>query len=110
MPITEQEIQTVKEIVLDGARSHFPPPVQFHDAIVTVRLDQQDEEFFDVHLLYTAPSPVLDGYLMMTFFRVTDEPLRNAGITARTLVHYSDINDPTLPKHMKTAVPLAPAP
>ena len=56
MPITEHEIQTVKEIILNGARSHFPPPVQFHDAIVTVRLDAQDEEFFDVHLLYSGPS------------------------------------------------------
>ena len=110
MPITEQEIQTVKEIILNGARSHFPPPVQFHDAIVTVRLDQQDEEFLDVHLLYTAPSPVLDGYLMMTFFRVTDEPLRNAGITARALVMYSDINDPTLPEHMKPTITPTPAP
>lgn len=110
MSITEQEIQTVREIILNGARSHFPPPVQFHDAIVTVRLDQQDEEFFDVHLLYTAPSPVLDGYLMMTFFRVTDEPLRNAGITARALVMYSDVNDPTLPEHMKPTITPTPAP
>ena len=109
MSITEQEIKTVKEIVLNGARSHFPPSVQFHDAIVTVKLDAQDEEFFDVHLLYTAPSPVLDGYLMMTFFRVTDEPLRNAGITAHTLVGYSDINDPTLPEHWKLTIPSAPA-
>jgi len=110
MSITEQEIKTVREIILNGARSHFPAPVQFHDAIVTVRLDQQDEEFFDVHLIYSGSSRVLDGYLMMTLFRVTDEPLRNAGITPRTLVHYSDINDPTLPKHMKNAVPPAPAP
>ncbi len=110
MPITEQEIQTVKEIILNGARSHFPPSVQFHDAIVTVRLDQQDEEFFDAHLLYTAPSPVLDGYLMMTFFRVIDQPLRNAGITARALVMYSDINDPTLPEHMKPTITPTPAP
>ena len=25
MPITDQEIQTVKQIILNGARSHFPP-------------------------------------------------------------------------------------
>ena len=110
MTITEQEIQTVKEIILNGARSHFPPPVQFHDAIVTVRLDQQDEEFFDVHLIYSGSSRVLDGYLMMTFFRVTDEPLRNAGIAPRTLVHYSDINDPTLPKYMKPTITPTPTP
>lgn len=110
MPITEQEIQTVKEIVLNGARSHFPASVQFHDAIVTVRLDAQDEEFLDVHLLYTAPDPVLDGHLMMTLFRVIDEPIRNSGITAHTLVGYSDINDPTLPDHWKTTIPSAPTP
>lgn len=110
MPITEQEIQTVKEIVLDGARSHFPPSVQFHDAIVTVRLDAQDEEFLDVHLIYSAPSRVLDGYLMMTLFRVTDEPLRKAGITAHALVMYSDINDPTLPEQLKPTITPTPAP
>lgn len=110
MFITEQEIETVKEIILTGARSHFPPPVQFHDAIVTVRLDQQDEEFFDVRLIYSAPSRVLDGHLMNTLFRVTDDPLIKAGITARALVVYSDTNDPTVPEHMKATIPSAPAP
>lgn len=110
MPITEQEVQTVREIILDGARAHFPPTVQFHDANVTVRLDIDEEEFFDVHLLYTAPTPVLDGHLMNTLFRVIDEPIRASGITARTLVGYSDINDPTLPDHLKTSIPPAPAP
>ena len=46
---------------------------------------------------------------MMTFFRVIDEPLLNAGIMPRALVHYSDINDPTLPEHWKLAIPPAPA-
>ena len=110
MPITEKDMETVKEIVLSGARSHFPPPVQFHDANVTVRLDDLDEEFLDVHLLYTAPSPVLDGYLMMTFFRVIDDPIRNSGIMAHTLVGYSDINDPTLPEHWKILQPPSSAP
>lgn len=110
MSITEQEIKTVKEIILNGARSHFPPPVQFHDAIVTVRLDQQDEEFLNVHLIYSAPNRVLDGHLMNTLFRVTDDPLVKAGITARALVMYSDINDPTLPQHMRPTVTPTPAP
>ena len=110
MSITEREIQTVKEIVLNGARAHFPPPVRFRDAIVTVKLDHQDTEFLDVHLLYTAPSPVLDGRLMMTFFRVIDEPILASGITARTLVGYSDINDPTLPECLKPNNTAAPAP
>ena len=86
MPITQQEIDTIKQIILDGAKTHFPPPVQFLDANVTVRLNHEEEEFFDVQLLYTAPNPVLDGHLMITFFRVTDEPIRAAGITARALV------------------------
>ena len=110
MAITEQDIKAVKEIILNGARTHFPPSVQFHDANVIVRLDAQDEEFLDVHLLYTAPNPVLDGHLMMTFFRVIDDPIRNSGITAHTLVGYSDINDPTLPEHWKIANPPASAP
>ena len=95
MPITEQEIEKIKRIILDGAKSHFPPTVQFQDARVTVMLDADEEEYIDVELLYTAPSPVLDGHLMNTLFRITDEPMRALGITARTLVGYTDINDPT---------------
>ena len=95
---------------MEGARSHFPPTVQFQDAILTVGLDAQEEEFIDVHLLYTAPNPVLDGYLMNTFFRVIDGPIQASGITARTLVGYSDINDPTLPECLKPASLSAPAP
>ena len=107
MPITEQEIQTVKEIILNGARSHFPPSVQFHDANVTVRLDADEEEFFDVELLYTAPSLVLDGHLMSTLFRTTDEPLRAAGITAHALVGYTELNDPSRPENRKSPTSLA---
>lgn len=109
MPITQQEIDTVKKITLDGAKTHFPPPVQFLDANVTVRLNHEEEEFFDVQLLYTAPNPVLDGHLMITFFRVIDEPIHAAGITAHTLIHYIDINDPTWLQYRKSSTPPAPA-
>ena len=109
MSITQQEIDTIKRIILDGARTHFPPPVQFHDAHITIRLDVEDEEFFDVHLLYTAPNPVLDGYLMGTLFRVIDDPISAAGITARALIHYTDINDPTWLQYLKSSTPPAPA-
>ena len=113
MPITQQEIDTIKRIILNGARTHFPPSVQFHDAEVTVRLDADEEEFFDVRLLYTAPdptNPVLDGHLMGTLFRVTDEPIRAAGITARALVLYTEINDPTWLQYRKSSTPPSPAP
>ena len=109
MPITEQEIQTVKEIVLNGARRHFPASVQFHDANVTVRLNADEEEYFRVRLLYTAPTLVLDGHLMNTLFRVIDEPIRAAGITAHTLVSYTELNDPTRPENRKSPTPPAPA-
>jgi len=109
MPITQQEIDTIRRIILDGAKTHFPPSVQFHDTNVTVHLDADDEEFFHVRLLYTAPNPVLDGYLMGTLFRVTDEPIRAAGITARALVTYTDINDPTWPQYRKSPTPPSPA-
>ena len=95
MPITEREMENAKRIILDGAKAHFPATVQFQDANVTVRLNADEEEYIDVELLYTAPNTVLDGHLMNTLFRVTDEPLRASGITARTLVHYIEINDPT---------------
>lgn len=95
MPITKREMERVKEIILDGARAHFPPNIQFLDANATIRLGADEEEYIDVELLYTAPDPVLDGHLMNTLFRVTDEPMRASGITARTLVGYTDINDPT---------------
>ena len=110
MPITKQEMESVKTIILDGAKTHFPPTVQFHDANVTVRLDAHDEEFLDVELLYTAPNPVLDGHLMNTLFRVIDEPIRAAGITARTLVGYTEINDPTRWQSPKKPAPPAAAP
>ena len=95
MPITEREMENVKGIILDGVKTHFPPTVQFQDANVTVKLDADDEEFINVELLYTALNPVLDGHLMNTLFRVIDGPIRASGITARTLIHYIEINDPT---------------
>ena len=110
MPITEQEMESVKAIILAGAKTHFPPPVQFHDANVTVRLDAYDEEFLDVELLYTAPNPVLDGSLMNTLFRVIDEPILAAGITARRLIRYVEINDPTRWRSRKKPIPPAAAP
>ena len=112
MPITQQEIDTIKQIILDGAKTHFPPSVQFQDANVTVRLNHEEEEFFDVELLYAAPDPadpVLDGYLMGTLFRVTEEPIRAAGITARAMVTYTEINDPTRWLYRKSSTPPSPA-
>ena len=32
MPITEQGMEHVKRILMDGAKTHFPPTVQFQDA------------------------------------------------------------------------------
>ena len=108
MSITEREKENVKRIILDGARAHFPPTVQFQDANVTVLLGADEEEYIDVELLYTAPTMVLDGHLMNTLFRVTDEPLRVSGITRRTLVGYTDINDPTRRQSQKP--PARPSP
>ena len=109
MPITEQEIQTVKEIVLNGARTHFPPSVQFHDAKANVSLGADDEEVIHVQLVYTAPSLVLDGKLMNTLYRVTDEPILDAGVTAHTLVRYTELNDFTRQENHKSPIPQVPA-
>ena len=98
MVITQPEMEKVKRIILDGARAHFPSTVRFQDANVTVMLDADEEEYIDIELLYIARNPVLDGDLMNTLFRVTDEPLRASGITARTLVGYTEISDPTRPQ------------
>ena len=95
MPITERQMEKVKGIILDGVKLHFPPAVQFQDANVTVMLDADDEEYISVELLYTSPNPVLDGHLMNTLFRAIDEPIRASGVTAHTLVNYTNINDPT---------------
>ena len=108
MPITERETEIIKEIVLDGAKNHFPTTVQFQDATVTVMLNAADEEFIHVQLLYTAPDPVLDGHLMNTLFRVIDEPIRASGITAGTLIHYTEIDDPTRRQYQKS--PTRPSP
>jgi hypothetical protein len=108
MPITERELESVKRIILDGAKIHFPPTVQFQDVNATVRLNADEEEYIDVDLLYTAPNPVLDGHLMITLFRIIDEPIRASGITARTLVHYTDINDPTRWQYRKSPTPPSP--
>ena len=109
MTITKQEMERVKEIVLDGAKTHFPPYVQFQDATVAVMLNAYDEEIIKVELLYTAENPVLDGHLMNTLFRVIDEPILASGITARTLVGYIDINDPTWRQYQKLPTPPSPA-
>ena len=95
MRITDQEIETVKAIVLNGAKNHFPPPVKFHEIQATVRLDAQDREYLDVDLLYTSPDPVLDGHLMNSLSTAIAEPMQASGITIRTLVGYTDFNDPT---------------
>ena len=109
MPITEQELQQVKEIVLKGAKSHFPASsVQFQDANASVMLNAEDEELIRVELLYTAENPVLDGHLMNTLFRVIDEPILASGITAYTIVSYIDINDPTWQPNPKPPFPRAP--
>ena len=110
MAITQLEIEKVKRIILEGAKAHFPPTVQFQDANVTVMLDGDEEEYLDIELLYVAKNPVLDGYLMNTLFRVTDEPMRSSGITARTLVGYSDINDFTGSQDRRGATPSSAAP
>ena len=103
MTITKQEMDRIKEIILDGAKTHFPHSVQFLDANVTVKLDAYDEEIIDVELLYTADNPVLDGHLMNTLFRVIDEPILASGVTAHTMIHYIDINDPTWQQFQKSA-------
>ena len=110
MPISQPEIEKVKRIILDGAKAHFSPTVQFQDANVTVMLDADEEEYIDIELLYAATNPVLDGHLMNTLFRVTDEPMRCSGITARTLVGYTDINDSTRPQDRRGATPSSATP
>ena len=95
MAITESELQKVREIFLEQARAHFPATVQFKEANASVSIDPYDEEWITVELLYTAPDPVLDGNLMNTLYRRTDEPLLASGIIGLTMVLYTDINDPT---------------
>ena len=108
MPITELELDRVKEIVLAGAKTHFPPDVQFLDARASIMLNAYDEELIKVELLYTAENPVLDGHLMNTLFRVIDDPIHTAGIAARTLVGYTDMNDPTWQQYRKSPNPSSP--
>ena len=108
MTITKGELEKVKEIILDGAKTHFPPEVQFRDANVTIMLNADEEELIRVELLYTAENPVLDGHLMNTLFRVIDDPILASGITARTLIHYIDMNDPTWRKYQESSNPSSP--
>ena len=56
MPITQEEIENIKRIILAGAETHLPPAVQFQDANVTVRLDADEEEYINGELLYTTPT------------------------------------------------------
>ena len=108
MSIAKQELERVKEIILDGAKTHFPPNVQFCDANVSVILNADEEELIRVELLYTADNPVLDGHLMNTLWRVIDEPIIAAGVKARTMVNYIDINDPTWQQIQKPPFPPSP--
>ena len=108
MTITKQEMERVKEIILDGAKSHFPPSVQFQDANASVVMNADDEELIRVELLYIAENPVLDGHLMNTLWRVIDEPIIATGVKARTMVNYIDINDPTWQQIQKPPFPPSP--
>ena len=101
MPITERDLQKVKNIFLDQARVHFPPSVQFKEANASVTTDPYGEEWIRIELLYTAPDPVLDGYLMNTLYMRTDGPMLASGVTGLTMVHYVDINDPTQLRYSK---------
>jgi hypothetical protein len=101
MPITESQLQKVQEIFLEQARAHFPPSVQFKEANASVTTDPYDEEWIRIELLYTARDPILDGDLMNTLHRRTDEPMTASGLTDLTMVHYVDINDPTRLRHGK---------
>ena len=101
MSITERELQQVKEIFLEQARAHFPVSVQFKHANASVAIDPYDEEWIRIELLYTAPDPILDGNLMNTLHRRTDERLRASGITGLTRVHYVDMNDSTRRPHRR---------
>ena len=107
MAITERELQKVEEIYLEQARAHFPPSVQFKEASASVTTDPYDEEWIRIDLVYTAPDPVLDGNLMNSLHRRTDEPLIAAGITGLTMVGYVNINDPASHRHgrEKTTAP-----
>ncbi len=101
MAITQQQVKGVKEIILNGAKRHFPPSVRFEDATVTVMLNREEEEFLNVELMYTALDPLLDGQLMNTLFQVIDEPILASGVTAHVMVHYIYANDPTWQKSRK---------
>ena len=51
MPITEQEIEKIKRIILDGAKAHFPPTVSNSKtpSESPVMLETADEEeYIDV--------------------------------------------------------------
>ena len=107
MAITERDLQKVEEIYLEQARAHFPPSVQFKEANASVTTDPYDEEWIRIDLVYTAPDPVLDGNLMNSLHRRTDEPLIAAGITGLTMVGYVNVNDPASHRHgrEKTTAP-----
>ena len=87
MAITERGLQKVQEIFLEQARVHFPPSVQFKEASASVTTDPYDEEWIRIDLLYTTPDPALDGNLMNTLYRRTDEPMLASGLTGLTMVH-----------------------
>ncbi len=105
MTITEKQVKGVKEIILDGAKLHFPASVEFEDATVTVMVNGEEEEFLNVELLYTALDPMLDGRLMNTLFQVIDEPIRATGVTAHALIHYTYLKDPTRQRSPKAPAP-----
>ena len=109
MTITQRELTLAEEIVLAKAREHFPPTVEFKEAHASVMLDIDEEEMIRVHLIYKASHPVLDGDLMYSMHDTIDGPLQDAGITAWTMVQYSDFNDPTWQQHRQGQAPTWPA-
>ncbi len=99
MTITEMDLRRAEEIFLEQARAHFPPSVEFMESNASLWVDPYDEEWVRVELVYSAPGQALDGNLMNSLHRRTDEPIRAAGVTDLTMVHYVDINDPTRRLH-----------
>ena len=95
MPLSEERLNTIREIFLESLNEHFPETVRFTEVQVSNACTRCADEYVRVTAFYESENPELNPRLMLTRHMVTDPKLAAAGITVSVVVTYTPVKDPT---------------
>ena len=88
MTISEEQTRQAESMISDNLQLHHKHKVAFQSVKAKPALDQDDEEYLGVWVIYDGEPNSLDPRLLNSFHRVIMEPLRNLGIHARPSISY----------------------